>query len=222
MAAELVCKIKGCDKPHHAKGFCNTHYTQHRISFSKPCLVEGCDDPSRSKGFCEHHYKEFRRPVLLRRETKHGEGLRFLRRILGDKRDDCIFWPFGKNGAGYGIVLFEGRQQVASRVVCILAKGRPESQKMHAAHSCGNGHLGCVNPRHLRWATASENLADRDLHGTHQRGAQHPSARLSEEDVIDIRLRHARGEPRAAIAARYGIVPSYVSMIAHKKAWASL
>jgi len=222
MATELVCKIKGCDKPHHAKGFCNTHYTQQRIAFAEPCSVEGCFSPKRSLGLCDHHYKEFRRPILLRYEIKRGEGLRFLRKVVQENREDCILWPFGRHGNGYASVYVGGKQHLAHRLVCKMAHGEPESENLHAAHSCGNGHLGCVNPKHLRWATASENLADRDAHGTHQRGEQHPRARLTEADVKDIRLRRDKGETCSEIAALYGVTSSYVSMIARRKAWASL
>jgi hypothetical protein len=35
---------------------------------------------------------------------------------------------------------------------------------MMAIHCCGNGHLSCVNPAHLRWGTAKDNGKDAHLH----------------------------------------------------------
>lgn len=220
MAKRPICKIDGCDKPTHAKGFCNTHYTQHRVAVAALCKVEGCSGKSRSLGLCDHHYKVSR--GVIREAREKPAGLAFLEALLeGDDRA-CIFWPFGKNGAGYGIVTYEGRQQVASRVVCILAHGHPEDESLHAAHSCGNGHLGCVNPKHVRWATCAENLADREMHGTHIKGERHPLAKLCNADVVEIRAARDAGETCRSIADRYKISSSMVSMIHQRKSWASL
>jgi len=47
---------------------------------------------------------------------------------------------------------------------------KPEGEHGHwqpcpfAHHSCGNGHLGCVNPKHLYWGDASQNAKDAAKH----------------------------------------------------------
>jgi len=53
--------------------------------------------------------------------------------------------------------------QAASRHMCRMAHGEPESGEA-ARHLCGNGHLSCVNPTHLRWGTVYENIRDKELH----------------------------------------------------------
>lgn len=50
--------------------------------------------------------------------------------------------------------------------MCQKAHGDPPSPKHDAAHSCGRGHEGCVNPNHLSWKTKKQNQADRITHGT--------------------------------------------------------
>ena len=60
------CSVPGCDRPHHGKGYCSTHYLQYRqqqqlnqseISY-KTCSVPGCDRPHHAKGYCKKHYPQ--------------------------------------------------------------------------------------------------------------------------------------------------------------------
>lgn len=130
--------------------------------------------------------------------------------------DQCILWPFGKMGRGYGSVmnLDTGRVMGAHRVACERANGKPPTPKHHAAHRCGNP--GCINPKHLRWATARENAADKRLHGTDNNGERHGIASLTNRQAAEIRrrLRHAvRGDQRR-IADEYGVSPMVVSQVA--------
>lgn len=80
--------------------------------------------------------------------------------------DECLIWPFNRNDRGYGQLKAYGKIRRAHRVMCVLAHGEPDDRKLQASHTCGNGHLGCVNPRHLRWSTNSENQLERwRVHG---------------------------------------------------------
>jgi hypothetical protein len=69
----------------------------------------------------------------------------------------------------------------------LLASGPPIGPKQEAAHRCGNGHLGCIHPKHLRWATRQQNSDDKKLHGTILFGEKNPSAKLSADIVRKIR-----------------------------------
>lgn len=72
--------------------------------------------------------------------------------------------------------------------MCILAHGEPPSPEHVAAHSCGQGHEGCVNPGHLRWATVAENIADTLKHGTRRTLGLAGRRSLSELQVRAVRL----------------------------------
>lgn len=54
----------------------------------------------------------------------------------------------------------ETTAQWLERHMCKLKNGDPPTPDHEAAHSCGNGKHGCINPNHLRWATDAENMAD--------------------------------------------------------------
>jgi hypothetical protein len=71
--------------------------------------------------------------------------------------------------------------------MCILAHGEPPEDDSQAAHECGKGHLGCVNPRHLTWKSPAENTADQLRHGTRPRGEKKSNSKLTEAQVKFIR-----------------------------------
>ena len=58
-----TCCIPGCGRPHHAKGYCKSHYSQLRRrggfpAAGKPpgvCEVEGCNRPAIADGRCARH-----------------------------------------------------------------------------------------------------------------------------------------------------------------------
>lgn len=155
----------------------------------------------------------------MKKKTPRGEPMRFVMgRALPYEGDDCLCWPYSRNNQGYPEIRIEGKTRLASRYICALAHGDPPTEKHHAAHSCGNGHLGCVNPSHLRWATVSENLMDRVSHGTSNRGSQHPLAKLTEEQVREII--GLRGKLyRREIAAAFGISARTVECIHTGRSW---
>lgn len=133
------------------------------------CSVDGCNEPFHCKTFCKRHYVSFRKygdPLTARQWTKPGEPLQWIIDRKDYDGDDCLKWPFQVTGKGYGQITFEGKRSHASRVMCIIANGKPEPDKPLAAHTCGNGHKGCVNPKHLVWKSHKDNVRDRFLHET--------------------------------------------------------
>lgn len=110
----------------------------------------------------------------------------------------------------------------AGRAMCIIAHGEPDDPKFDAAHSCGNGHLGCLNPNHLSWKTHKANMADRHEHGTHYMGQQNPRALFTNEQVADIKARLLDGEIGNQIAKEYGVTRSTIYHMKHGTRWAHI
>jgi len=141
--------------------------------------------------------------------------------------DDCLPWPFGCDKQGRGLLHIKvggGRiTRVASREMCIRTKGPPPSSEHHAAHNCGNGHLGCMNQKHLEWKTPSANCLDRVVHGTDCRGEKNNTSKLTREDVLRIREEISRGQvEQKELAKVYGVDNSTISDIRRRKSWAWL
>jgi hypothetical protein len=157
-------------------------------------------------------------------KPKKGSLPRWIRQHSTYEGDGCLQWPFAKCRNGYGRVNwpdYKGTKMTASRAMCIAAHGDPPSPKHEAAHSCGNGHAGCVNPNHLRWATKKENQHDRIRHGTTNRGERQGRSKLTEQDVLTIRqLYPSMTQP--ALAKRYGVDQSTISDIVLRRRWSWL
>lgn len=72
----------------------------------------------------------------------------------------------------------------------------------------------------LEWCTYTENNDHaRDTGLTLSFGSNHYAAKLSAQDVLDIRRRAATGERQADIAQSYGIIRQTVQQIAAGKRW---
>lgn len=189
---------------------------------SKVCAVDGCGNPHKARGYCASHYNVLRRtgdPLTPSGRVPVRSGLRWLNRHKGFDEDRCLPWPFGVYPHGYGRTVFRGVETTASRVMCILAHGEPPAPEFDSAHSCGN--RPCCNPRHLRWATKAENQADRIADGTDGVGEMNGAAKLSAEDVSEIRRLRGVIEQKV-LGARFGITKSNVSAIQLRKSWAWL
>lgn len=150
--------------------------------------------------------------------TAKGAVRRWLRDHANYAGDDCLIWPFAKNSLGYAIVDKKLGSGFGPRVMCQMAHGDPPTPDHEAAHSCGNGRLGCMNPRHLRWLTHAENMSETLVHGTHNRGERNGQAKLSEHAVREIR-RLAGIVPQLDLAERYDITSSHVSSIQSGDRW---
>lgn len=231
-----ACSIDGCNRSAARAaggrgGLCRAHNKKKmrygdplggRKSPTEHCAVDDCSSKPRSLGFCTKHYQRF---------AKHGDAKKvvtpktpardWLEAHVAHDGDDCLIWPFYRMRNGYGQVVHNGRRAVASRAMCELAHGAPPSIDMEAAHSCGRGREGCVNPRHLRWATASENQMDRVIHGTSNRGERQGSSKLTRSEVLQIRSL-AKEMSARKVAKMFGISHSHVQSIAAGHSWQHL
>lgn len=133
------------------------------------CSVEGCDRAHYGKGLCNTHYQRLRKhghPLsggIFRGPTGEIDG--FLAAALASDTVDCITWPFSCDDYGYGKMNRNGRTQHVHVYVTKMKRG-PKPPRHDACHSCGNGHMACVNWRHLDWGTRKKNVHDSIEHGT--------------------------------------------------------
>lgn len=190
------------------------------------CAAEGCQrnahhDAHGRRGFCSLHYMRHKThgdPHVRSRTPRPAAD--WLRAHRDHSDDECLTWPFHVGRDGYGRVHRPGSGSLttASRLMCEIAHGEPPSARHEAAHSCGRGNHACVNPRHLYWATPSENQCERADHGTSNRGTRQWQAKLTEDDVREIR-RRLGFESQTAIARDFGVNQSTVSDIKTGKKW---
>jgi hypothetical protein len=185
------------------------------------CSVPDCNRLVRRRRcpYCALHYNRLCRngdPLTLKRPA-NGEPLRYLHEVAFNYDGDaCLIWPYARTGGGRGWIHWPDHQGSSVHVlVCEHEHGaRPLGHE--AAHSCGNGHLGCIARRHIRWATISENHADKVAHGRSGRGQSNPNAKLSVSEVLAI-----RADARAAslVAADYSVSRQQVWTIRTGRGW---
>ena len=187
----------------------------------KACAVTNCAAQAVRRGWCTKHYTRFlRHGDPLGGGCGHGVPMQWLRDHVGYSGDECLIWPFATMSNGYGSVRSDGRSRVASRVMCQMAHGQPDHDEQQAAHSCGNGHLGCVNPIHLRWATSVENCADTVQAGNSLRGMRSPHRKLTPAHASIIKELLKAGRSKRQVANDFNVTPGSVAGISKGKAWA--
>jgi hypothetical protein len=127
-------------------------------------------------------------------------------------REFCLIWPLSRAQNGYPTCGANNAIR-PHRIMCEHRNGPAPSPAHQAAHSCGNGHRGCVNPWHLNWKTPSENQIER-----FQQHGLMPSRRLTPEQVDEIRSMKGR-ERTVDTAARFQVTEANIRQIQSGKTW---
>lgn len=187
---------------------------------TRVCTIDRCCKPVIARGYCTLHYQRWKKTGDPRADiAPRGAARAWLHEIASaDHGDECLIYPFWRRPDGYGQYEEQGRKVLAHRKVCELAHGEPHGAGLEAAHSCGKGHLGCVNPRHLRWDSREGNMSDKVQHNTHARGERNWNARLTEADILEIR-RLALVMSYRQIGERFGIAKNTARLIAIGERW---
>ena len=161
-------------------------------------------------------------PIATRTDTRRGavkgKPRRFIQGHSGNKgrksdltgaykvnaRTGCWEWQRHIHHSGYAAIgrAYGGGQ--AHRFIYELFCG-PISEGLHLDHRCRN--RSCVNPDHLEPVTNAENC---------RRGA---NAKLTVEDVRELRRLRADGMLLRHLSARFGISEGAASSIARGKSW---
>jgi len=120
---------------------------------------------------------------------------------------------------GYAIVrvFAKGKRHhlLVHRLVCEAFNG--PSKKPCCCHRDGNS-LNNV-PSNLYWGTHSENVADRENHGTTMRGDRHYARKINSKIARQIKQMLADGNTAPVIAAKHGCSLHTVHDIKRGKSW---
>jgi uncharacterized NAD-dependent epimerase/dehydratase family protein len=135
-----------------------------------------------------------------------------------DQTGDCWPWTRAVNVHGYGIVGWQGNFYLSHRLAFELATGTKPEQMM-VCHRCDSPP--CCNPDHLFLGTQLDNMRDCVAKGRLRSnvGVCHPGAKLTEDDVREIRRRKANGARSADVATEFGIDRTHVWQIASGRRW---
>lgn len=133
------------------------------------------------------------------------------------KGKGCWEWT-AANSRGYGKFRLGGKTLAAHRVSYEWANG-PIPDGLVVMHTCDNPP--CVRPAHLRLGTHGDNAVDRDRKGRARQlaGEAHPRARLTDEDVEEIRRRRKAGETYRELAEAFGVSRVHAGDVANGRRW---
>ncbi len=147
------------------------------------------------------------------------------------KSDGCWLWTGGIFPTGYGWFNVSGKMLRAHRFSWELHFGPIPDGKI-VCHHCDNP--ACVRPDHLFLGTAQDNKDDcvakgrqatGDRNGSRihperlARGEDHGRAKLTEEDVREIRALLASGDSKSDLGRRFGVTHGMIRHIAAGRSW---
>lgn len=104
-------------------------------------------------------------------------------------------------------------------VVCEAFHG-PRPVGMECRHL--NGIKTDCRADNLVWGTREQNRQDNHDNGAYMKGSAHTQAKLTEEQVAEIRKRCSEGEPQKRLAAEFGVSDSNISFIINGKSWSHI
>lgn len=145
------------------------------------------------------------------------------RMIIGSE-DECHLFTGAKNRFGYGQVKDKGKGFMVHRWVWEQTNG-PIPAGLCILHSCDTP--ACANIKHLRLGSHDDNMQDKKDRGRGKginKGFLHPrpNAKVTEQDVIAIKVGLASGKKQIDMAKRFGVSRNLISEIYLEKTWQHL
>ena len=125
----------------------------------------------------------------------------------------CWSWTAYKNPDGYGRYSVNTKMVMAHRHAWTLVNGAIPAGLV-VRHKCRGA---CVNPDHLELGTRKQNGEDMIRDGTSTRGTKHPSCKLTEDQVRQIRAR--KDEGCVTLGKEFNISRKTISKILTGKNW---
>lgn len=161
---------------------------------------------------------------------------RLMQYVKENKETGCWEWVGAKCSAGYGVVTVRQNRNKSTKSAHRLMwqeKVGPISDGLCVLHKCDNPC--CVNPEHLFLGTFADNSADMVAKGraakgaksgrythpeTNPRGERNGRAKITADDVVEIRRRY---KPRVVttkmLADEYGVSNQLISCILLRQNW---
>lgn len=136
-----------------------------------------------------------------------------------DSAADCWIWLASRTSDGYGRIRVGNRTLQAHRLAYELERKRPGVGRL-VLHSCDNPP--CVNPHHLFQGTVQVNVSDKWAKGRGYRpiGEHNGQAKLSAQDVLNMRAQYMRGGVRHQdLSEKYGVNRATISYVLAEKTW---
>jgi len=137
-------------------------------------------------------------------------------KVLRIPEAGCWVWMGSTQVRGYGEIISNNRKHLAHRASYEAFVGKiPKG--MYVCHACDN--VACVNPNHLFLGTQKQNLQDMASKGRSTWGEKNPMAKLTEEQVKEIKQGFATGKTDTELAKQFNISRSTIYGIRNSRLW---
>lgn len=185
------------------------------------CKIDGCGRSVFARGWCGRHYKKWKAygdPLISRQSQIHGVSLveRF-NAYVTQRGSGCWEWQGFRDPNGYGRLNVKNRPVLAHRISWEIHCG-PIGVDQQVLHRCDNPP--CVRPEHLFLGDPAANSADKLAKKRHRygvsRGSDHGCAKLTEDQVREIRTSVG---PSRIVAEKYGVSGRQVRDIRTRRSW---
>lgn len=154
----------------------------------------------------------------MRRDTNHTLRQLFMAKVK--ITDGCWIWQGSLTVHGYGRLQYMNKSLRAHRVAYELFVG-PIEEGTQICHHCDNG--ACVRPAHLFQGTIADNLHDMVEKGRSLTGEKNVKAKVTAEDVSEIRRLYAQGNmTQQQLAVLFDLKQITISNIVLHKTWRHL
>jgi hypothetical protein len=142
--------------------------------------------------------------------------------MKNELQGECIKWHMCILPNGYGQAVHKGKRQYAHRLAYCAANGLDieEIKGVLIRHRCDNP--SCVNPNHLETGTNRDNSKDAVVRDRIAFGSRQHLAKLSDEQVRQIRQEYERGsrdKNTYTLAEKYGVNQRTVSRVVRGETW---
>ena len=118
---------------------------------------------------------------------------------------------------GYGQYYTNYKKYRAHRGIYEFLKGVKLSPNVFLCHTCDNKL--CVNPDHLFEGDAKANADDLVSKNLQLKGSRNGTAKLKEEQVLEIKNSLTQGARQCDLADKYGVHYSTIHLISKGKKW---
>jgi len=187
----------------------------------KLCLVIHCDRFSDHLGYCDKHYQQMKLKGKVY-ESKKEHTYEYYKNNLHEccepvTESGCWLWSkhLDKNGYGVFSVMTNGRKRTlkAHRLSYEIVNGSIPNDG-HICHKCDIPT--CINPKHLFLGATQDNTQDKVNKNRQVIGEDQKAAKLTDQDVLDIR---ASSEPYSELVARYNVSLITISRVRRRLSW---
>lgn len=188
----------------------------------KICTVNGCDNKHYGNGCCLKHYKRVKKYGSIDLQNKIKPIFdRYLSKVL--KSDGCWKWTGAKTPLGYGVIRCqETKKNVFAHRLSYKHFNGEIPEGINVLHKCDNPE--CTNPEHLFLGTQKDNIMDMMKKGRKPqvvglKGQLSPRAKLTWEQVREIKILLSGNKTCASISRMFSVTPENISAIKHGKTW---